>query len=166
MAFAVAGVSGRDTGSGCVYYPVSPAPANPTMTTEANAGRILVVDDDADTRESLKVLLETAGYEVEVAPNGARALRLQRSRAADAVVTDIFMPIADGIETIRELRAEFPGVRIIAVSAGGRSVGNETYLAVALAAGADAVLRKPMDFDELLAMVKKLLAGPSGPADP
>ncbi|MNC93869.1 DNA-binding transcriptional activator KdpE [compost metagenome] len=76
------------------------------------------------------------------------------------------MPIADGIETIRELRTEFPGVRIIAVSAGGRSVGNETYLAAALAAGADAVLRKPMDFDELLAMLKKLLAESSSPPDP
>jgi two-component system response regulator MprA len=136
------------------------------MTTKASAERILIVDDDADTRESLKVLLETAGYEVEVAPNGSRALRLQHSRPADAVVTDIFMPVADGIETIRGLRTEFPDVRIIAVSAGGRSVGNETYLAVALAAGADAVLRKPMDFDELLAMLKKLLAGHSGPPDP
>ena len=136
------------------------------MTTQASAGRILIVDDDADTRESLKVLLETAGYEVEVAPNGSRALRLQHSRPADAVVTDIFMPVSDGIETIRGLRTGFPDVRIVAVSAGGRSVGNETYLAVALAAGADAVLRKPMDFDELLAVLKKLLAGPSSPPDP
>ena len=136
------------------------------MTTKAGAGRILIVDDDADTRESLKVLLETSDYEVEVAPNGSRALRLQRSRPADAVVTDIFMPVSDGIETIKELRNEFRDVRIIAVSAGGRSVGNETYLAVALAAGADAVLRKPVDFDELLALLKKLLAAPSRPPDP
>ena len=136
------------------------------MTTKAGAGRILIVDDDADTRESLKVLLETSDYEVEVAPNGSRALRLQRSRPADAVVTDIFMPVSDGIETIKELRTEFRDVRIIAVSAGGRSVGNETYLAVALAAGADAVLRKPVDFDELLALLKKLLAAPSRPPDP
>jgi CheY-like chemotaxis protein len=134
------------------------------MTNQAGAGRILIVDDDADARESLKILLETAGYEVEAAANGSHALRLQRSRPADAVVTDIFMPVSDGIETIKGFRTEFPDVRIIAVSAGGRSVGGETYLAVALAAGADAVLRKPMDLDELLAMLKKLLA--TGPPDP
>jgi DNA-binding response OmpR family regulator len=136
------------------------------MTNQAGAGRILIVDDDGDARESLKILLETAGYEVEAAANGSHALRLQRSRPADAVVTDIFMPVSDGIETIKELRTEFPDVRIIAVSAGGRSVGGETYLAVALAAGADAVLRKPMDLDELLAMLKKLLARSTGPPDP
>jgi DNA-binding response OmpR family regulator len=126
------------------------------------AGRILIVDDDADARESLKILLETSGYEVEVAPNGDRALRLQRARPADAVITDIFMPVSDGIETIRSMRTEFPKLRIIALSAGGRSVGNETYLAVARAAGADGVLRKPADFDELLAMLQKLLAGDAG----
>jgi CheY-like chemotaxis protein len=134
------------------------------MTEKSGAARILIVDDDADARESLKILLETAGYEVEAAANGARALRLQRTRPADAVVTDIFMPVSDGIETIKDLRTEFPELRIIAVSAGGRSVGGETYLAVALAAGADAVLRKPMDLDELLAMLRKLLAG-AGRAD-
>ena len=123
-----------------------------------SAERVLIVDDDADARESLKILLQTAGYEVEAAANGARALRLQRTRPANAVITDIFMPISDGIETVKEMRTEFPDLRIIAVSAGGRSVGNETYLAVALAAGADAALRKPMDFDELLAVLKKLLA--------
>jgi DNA-binding response OmpR family regulator len=110
----------------------------------------------------LKILLETSGYEVEVAPNGDRALRLQRARPADAVITDIFMPVSDGIETIRSMRTEFPKLRIIALSAGGRSVGNETYLAVARAAGADGVLRKPADFDELLAMLQKLLAGDAG----
>ena len=128
------------------------------MMSKPGAGRVLIVDDDADARESLKLLLETAGYEVEAAANGSHALRLQRMRPADAVITDIFMPISDGIETVKQMRTEFPDLRIIAVSAGGRTVGTETYLAVALAAGADAVLRKPMDFDELLAMLKKLLA--------
>ena len=130
-----------------------------------SAGRVLIVDDDADARESLKILLETAGYEVEVAANGARALRLQRTRPASAVITDIFMPISDGIETVKQMRTEFPDLRIIAVSAGGRTVGNETYLAVALAAGADAVLRKPMDFDELLALLQKLLTGAADSPD-
>ena len=133
------------------------------MMSKPGAGRVLIVDDDADTRESLKILLETAGYEVEAAANGSRALQLQRRRPADAVITDIFMPIADGIETVKQMRTEFPGLRIIAASAGGRSVG--TYLAVALAAGANAVLRKPMDFDELLALLQKLLTGAADSPD-
>jgi CheY-like chemotaxis protein len=135
------------------------------MMSKPGAGRVLIVDDDADARESLKILLETAGYEVEAAANGSRALQLQRMRPADAVITDIFMPISDGIETVKQMRTEFPDLRIIAVSAGGRSVGNETYLAVALAAGADAVLRKPMDFDELLALLQKLLTGAADSPD-
>lgn len=133
--------------------------------SKPGAGRVLIVDDDADARDSLKILLETAGYEVEVAANGSRALRLQRTRPADAVITDIFMPISDGIETVKEMRTEFPDLRIIAVSAGGRTVGTDTYLAVALAAGADAVLRKPMDFDELLALLQKLLTGAADSPD-
>lgn len=133
--------------------------------SKPGAGRVLIVDDDADARDSLKILLETAGYEVEVAANGSRALRLQRTRPADAVITDIFMPISDGIETVKEMRTEFPDLRIIAVSAGGRTVGTDTYLAVALAAGADAVLRKPMDFDELLSLLQKLLTGAADSPD-
>src|SRR5262245_8388380 len=63
-------------------------------------GTVLVVDDNEDVRLSMKLLLERAGYEVAVAPDGNRALDLQRELACQLLVTDIFMPEADGVETI------------------------------------------------------------------
>ena len=65
--------------------------------------RILIVDDEADFRVMLKAALESDGYAVEVATNGNEALRLELRYPAD-VVTDIFMPGRDGIETINAFR--------------------------------------------------------------
>jgi CheY-like chemotaxis protein len=115
-----------------------------------NAPLLLVVDDNADTCQSMKLLLERAGYQVEVAPNGARAIELQRELGADVVITDIFMPEVDGLETITRLRHEFPGVKIIAMTGGGMSFNRENYLLSADVAGADAVLRKPFEKATLL----------------
>ena len=121
--------------------------------------RLLVADDDADMRHSMRLLLERAGYEVELAPDGAQALRLQRERPIDVLITDIFMPESDGLETIERFRREFPGVRIIAMSGGGVQVRGETYLATAGVAGADAVLRKPFERDVLLRTLHKVVGG-------
>ena len=63
--------------------------------------RLLVADDDADMRQSMRLLLERAGYEVGLAQNGAKALELQRTRPADVLITDIFMLESDGLETIQ-----------------------------------------------------------------
>ncbi|MGQ0546544.1 MAG: response regulator, partial [Betaproteobacteria bacterium] len=74
--------------------------------------RLLIADDDADTREALRLLLEREGYEVETAADGARALAAQRSRPAQVLITDIFMPESDGLETIARFRRDYPGVKI------------------------------------------------------
>lgn len=73
---------------------------------------ILIVDDETDFRVMLKAALESAGYTVEVAANGNEALRLQHRSPADIVVTDIFMPGSDGMETIDALHVEFPQTKI------------------------------------------------------
>ena len=122
----------------------------------AARGRLLVVDDNEDMRLSMKLLLEHLGYQVEVAPNGAVALDIQQQRAADVVITDIFMPDTDGLETINAFRAKFPGVRIIAMSGGGPSLREANYLTTASVAGADAVLRKPFSKDSLLKAIEDL----------
>ena len=119
--------------------------------------RLLIAEDSADMRESLKLLLERAGYEVAVAADGACALELQRRQPADVLITDIFMPDQDGLETIQEFRHEFPQVRIIAMSGGGARVGGR-YLDIAELAGADAVLRKPFEVSDLLRALKDLSA--------
>jgi CheY-like chemotaxis protein len=124
------------------------------------ATRLLVADDDADMRQSMRLLLQRAGYEVELAADGERALELQRSRPTDVLITDIFMPESDGLETIERFRREFPGVRIIAMSGGGVRFKGEAFLATAGIAGADAVLRKPFDKRALLDTLRSLAPGP------
>ena len=118
---------------------------------------ILVIDDEHDTRESLRIILEAAGYRVRTARDGSEGLRLQEAEPADAIVTDIFMPVTDGLETIREVRSRFPATKIIAVSGGGTAVRNPAYLETAGIAGAHATLVKPVAPDELLAVLRACL---------
>jgi len=68
--------------------------------------RILLIDDDDQVRGAIRRILERAGYTVVDAPDGAAGIRAQREQPADVIITDIFMPQQDGIETIRQLRRE------------------------------------------------------------
>ena len=87
---------------------------------------ILIIDDDDQIRRVLRKTLERDGYDVADAPNGKEGIRLYRENPADLVITDIIMPEKEGIETIRELRRDFPEVKIIAISGGGR-IGPDSY---------------------------------------
>lgn len=120
--------------------------------------RILVIDDDDTIRFSLKMALEDAEYEVDEADNGETGIACMRSRPADLVISDIFMPQKEGLETIDELRSEFPQVRIIAISGGGR-MDPDAYLEIARRVGADASFFKPFDTNLLLETVRRLLEG-------
>ena len=119
--------------------------------------RVLVVDDNPDMRSFVKLVLERAGFEAQVAADGQRALDLQRERPADVLITDIFMPESDGIELIARFKSGFPQVKIIAMSGGGH-VSKKDYLPVAADIGADAVLRKPFAAGTLLRMLQDLVA--------
>jgi len=119
--------------------------------------RVLVVDDNPDMRSLVKLVLERAGFEAQVAADGQRALDLQRERPADVLITDIFMPESDGIELIARFKSGFPQVKIIAMSGGGH-VSKKDYLPVAADIGADAVLRKPFAASTLLRMLQDLFA--------
>lgn len=110
--------------------------------------RVLVIDDNADIRSALKELLELLGYEVETARDGAAALALHRKAGVTIVITDIFMPGTEGMETIARFKAGWPKVRVIAMSGGGE-VAKLSYLEAALHIGADATLRKPFTLDSL-----------------
>jgi len=115
--------------------------------------RVLVVDDSADLRAFMKIVLERAGFEVELAPDGRRALDAAFLRPADVLITDIFMPELDGIELIEAVKLKFPRTRILAVSGGGH-VAKGDYLSVGSEIGADAVLRKPFTADILLSKLR------------
>jgi CheY-like chemotaxis protein len=121
--------------------------------------RVLVIDDNPEVRELMRAVLEEAGYAVDLAADGALGLVLQRARPAEVVITDIFMPNQDGIETVATLRGEFPNAKVIAISGGGTRVKGRSYLATAAEIGAHAVLAKPFDSEALLDTVREVLGG-------
>lgn len=119
--------------------------------------RILVVDDEPELRSILREALEIAGHEVTVAADGFSAIRAQRQQPADLIITDIFMPGKEGIETIMEIRKDFPNVKIIVMSGGGRYKHFE-YLQAAEQLGATRSISKPFDLPAILRMVDETLA--------
>ena len=118
--------------------------------------RIIVIDDDVQIRVLLKEILQQEGYEVVDAPDGLEGVRLYRENPADLVITDIIMPEKEGLEIIRELRTDFPEVKIMAISGGGR-IGPEPYLQIAERLGAKSILTKPIERDELIGAVREAL---------
>jgi CheY-like chemotaxis protein len=110
--------------------------------------RILVVDDEPDQRFLLRMILQRAGHEVSEANDGAAALRAVRESAPDLVVTDMMMPVMNGVELIRCLRDDPATAHIPILAASG-----DPHLAGA----ADAVLSKPYDVHQLLAVAEALL---------
>jgi len=113
--------------------------------------RILVVDDDPDTRFLMRLIFESADYDVSEAPHGVAALIHIRNELPDLVVVDMMMPRMSGAELIERIRSgpTSAGLRILAVS------GHPN--ATATAKEANAVLSKPFDRDELLALVGSLV---------
>ena len=119
--------------------------------------RILVIDDHDDICAFMKEALQLSGHVVDVASDGNSGLAQQRRQPADVVITDIFMPDADGMETIQRLKSEFPKAKIIAMSGGGMMSKNVDYLSMAREFGADRVLPKPFDHKALLVAVEAVL---------
>ncbi|QUQ68146.1 response regulator transcription factor [Kutzneria sp. CA-103260] len=115
--------------------------------------RVLVVDDEPAVRESISRSLRFEGYEVELAADGESALKSQAARPADAVVLDVMMPVIDGLETCRRLRATGDRVPVLMLTA-RRAVGDRV---TGLDAGADDYLVKPFALEELLARLRALL---------
>src|SRR4051812_8216599 len=123
--------------------------------------RILIIDDNSDLRTIMQHLLETEGHQVVLAADGQEGLTEQRDAPAELIITDIFMPNKEGLETIRELRMEHPRTAIIAMSGGGRLSG-DNYLQTAQELGAKAILRKPFDMAALMECVQTSLQSPTG----
>jgi len=126
--------------------------------------RILVIDDDRKLRDVMSRALERAGHTVFEADDGAAGIRLYREHGPDLVITDIFMPERDGLQTIVQLRREFTGVKIIAISGGDQS-GSLDFREHAEVLGASRTLRKPFDKAELVKIVHELL-GEASPGSP
>ncbi len=121
--------------------------------------RILVIDDDQQVRGVLRRILERAGHKVFDVGNGEAGIKVHRDHPADLIITDIFMPEQDGIETIQHLRREFPQVKIIAISGGDRTRTVDLRKDAELL-GASRTLRKPFELTELVKVVGELLGEP------
>jgi len=119
--------------------------------------RILVIDDDEQLRALLHEILDRAGFQVVEAANGVEGLKLYRNQPADLVITDLIMPEKEGVETIMELREQFPNARIIAIS-GGERTGGRNYLPIAARLGAHRTVAKPFSRQEILDAVRETLA--------
>ncbi len=107
-----------------------------------------MVDDEPDQRFLLRRLFEWAGHEVSDAADGAAALQAVRASAPDLVVTDVMMPVMDGVELIRCLRGDPATAHIPILAASGDAD---------LAGGADAIVHKPYESHHLLAVAAALL---------
>ena len=107
-----------------------------------------MVDDEPDQRFLLRRIFERAGHEVSDAADGAAALRAVRESAPDLVVTDVMMPVMDGVELIRCLRGD-PATACIPVLA----ASGDTHLA----GSADAAVTKPYEWQHLVAVADALL---------
>jgi DNA-binding response OmpR family regulator len=116
---------------------------------------ILLIEDDQSTRTRLSLALEKAGYRVVQDADGSHALRLLRSEQPDLVLTDLNLPLKDGLTIVSEIRDLPNPVPIIAMS-GGDSYGFN-YLDVSEMLGANAIMNKPFSIDELLLRVKACL---------
>ncbi len=118
--------------------------------------RILLVDDDRQIRDMLKLTLERAGHSVVEAENGVQGVNQYCAETIDVVITDIVMPEKEGIETIMELRQINPQVRIIAISGGGR-INPDDYLNWAKRFGVNHTFTKPVKRDLLLEAISELM---------
>ncbi|MEI7635803.1 MAG: response regulator [Syntrophus sp. (in: bacteria)] len=119
--------------------------------------RILIIDDDDQFRIMLRKILEKAGYNsIKEAANGSTGMKIFRQHPFDLVITDIIMPDKEGIEMITELTRDYPNIKIIAMSGGGR-IGPQGYLEMAEHLGASRTLAKPFKHSDLIAAVQEIL---------
>ncbi|NLA75855.1 MAG: response regulator [Deltaproteobacteria bacterium] len=117
---------------------------------------ILIVDDEEQIRLALRRMLEKEGYTVREAENGDKAIRAHREKQADLIITDIIMPDKEGLGTIVELKSEFSGVKIFAMSGGGKNSPDQ-YLRMAKGLGVDRVFTKPFTREDMLSAVAEVL---------
>lgn len=116
---------------------------------------LLLVDDDEQFLETMSELLCLKGYEVHTATDCLVAIDVLQDKGIDLLITDIVMPHYDGLELIITVREQFPHIRIIAISGGGK-IDKKTYLMMAKGLRADAVLEKPFLCSELDTLIQSI----------
>ena len=118
--------------------------------------RILIIDDDETILATLAQLLATTGHSVVTADDGLAAEKIFRAEPFEVILTDIFMPNREGLETVIKLRREFPNVAVIAMSGG--TAASRNFLEIAARLGAHRILEKPFTVQQLNAAIGSALA--------
>jgi CheY-like chemotaxis protein len=121
--------------------------------------RILIIEDDESHQRMLTTVLTKANYEVVSACNGYYGCEIFRNTHCDLVISDIFMPEQEGLETITALKEEFPKAKIIAISGGGvkSNYMAKDILEIAKDLGANIAIAKPIRIPDLLKQISKLI---------
>ena len=136
---------------------MSPEPAakNEPASKKSTAKRILIVDDDYEIIESIRLALEARGYTILVARDGNQGLAMAEREDPDLLILDMMMPKRSGFLVLEKLRRTRPvPMRVIMITANEGS----RHKAYAEMLGVDDYLRKPFAMDKLLDSVEKLLA--------
>ncbi|MBN2373275.1 response regulator [bacterium] len=130
--------------------------------------KILVIEDEESIRNMLRKLFEMSGYSVLEAADGETGCQICRDERPDIIITDIFMPEKEGLETIKDIRRDSPDVKIIAISGGGSRNPHDSlttnYLSVAAKFGAAYTFEKPFNIEDLLKAVNELAGQTLSPA--
>jgi UDP-3-O-[3-hydroxymyristoyl] N-acetylglucosamine deacetylase len=122
----------------------------------SDLGPILIVDDEANIRQSLEGVLKDEGYACALAADGANALALLESLQPSLVLLDIWMPGMDGIETLRHMKELHPGIPVIMMS--GHATISTAIKATQV--GASDFIEKPLELDTVLGAVRRALGLP------
>jgi CheY-like chemotaxis protein len=117
---------------------------------------VLIVEDDKELRQMLKMMLQRRNFTVLEAENGKSAITHFKPLLTDVVVTDLIMPEEDGLKVVIKLKELKPSLKVIAISGGGKA-GPGGYLNLAKALGADAVYSKPFSLNDLVEKIEQLL---------
>ena len=121
--------------------------------------RILFVDDEPNLLQGLQRMLRPmrSEWDMRFATNGREALQSLTTEPCDVVVTDIFMPEKEGLETIMEVRRDFPTTKIIAISGGGQKGRLVRALDIAEKLGAHDTLQKPFSSQQMITAVRGVI---------
>jgi DNA-binding response OmpR family regulator len=128
------------------------------------AKRILVVDDDLPVVRLLRTVLEQEGFRVASAANGAECLIAIESQPPDLVILDVMMPVMDGFQTLRVLREKPEGRNLPVILLTAKK--EDADVTKGWATGADLYLTKPIETNQLVIAVKRILAAESSQGHP
>ena len=128
--------------------------SSPQTTNPEIKGKVLVVDDESDIRESLELLLASEGYAVELAQNAGEGLQKMESQPYDLVLLDLMMPDRSGMEVLQEVRARDQETPIFMITA----YGSVEAAVQALKYGASDYFSKPWDNEKLLIEIDRMIA--------